>query len=627
MTSARRPAGAPDEERRRCRATPAEQASDRGPRAARPREAPTEERRRGRVGSRGRGRSRRPARRRQARARRVPGARPARPRRLRELPQARRARGPGRRAPRQGRRRPRAAAGARQPRARAARRRRRSGRRTDRRPRRRAAQRGGLCPGGARPRRRARLRRAAGGAGARRRRDLRPDRREVRPDPARGARRPRGRGRRRGRSRDRDAREGLPPRRPGAEGRPRGGERVGGPVAARDLYAVLGVASKATADEIKKAYRKLAREYHPDRNPGDEAVRGALQGGPGGLRHALGPREAQAVRRRRDVLGLRAARLRRRGRSPPTSATSSRPSSGAAAAPRQAPVRGPRPRDRGPAVLRAGDGRAPRSRSRCPKQATCATCGGSGAKPGTAPTICPRCGGRGIDTESQGFFSISQPCPQCGGRGEVIESPCETCAGSGLTMQRKRYRVKVPAGVRDGSRIRVAGKGEDGPRGGPAGRSLRDHAGRAVAGLQAARRRQPRGDGADHDRGGDRGGDGRGPDAERNEADPDPGRNPARNRPAAARRGAAEAGGRGRGDILYRLEIEVPRELTSEQKAALERVRQRDERPRPARAPAARCVRRKSARWAGRERRRQATRASAAGSRSRPRSTSGAACS
>ena len=104
-----------------------------------------------------------------------------------------------------------------------------------------------------------------------------------------------------------------------------------------------------------------------------------------------------------------------------------------------------------------------------PKQATCPTCRGAGAKPGTSPIICPRCGGSGIDSESQGFFSISQPCPRCGGSGEVIEHPCETCGGSGLTMQRKRYRVKVPPGVRDGSRIRVAGKGEDGPRGGPPG--------------------------------------------------------------------------------------------------------------------------------------------------------------
>ena len=104
-----------------------------------------------------------------------------------------------------------------------------------------------------------------------------------------------------------------------------------------------------------------------------------------------------------------------------------------------------------------------------PKQAACATCGGTGARPGTQPTVCSRCGGRGVDQQSQGFFSMSQPCPQCGGRGEIIDDPCASCQGSGLTVQRKRYRVKVPPGVHDGSRIRVAGKGEDGPRGGPPG--------------------------------------------------------------------------------------------------------------------------------------------------------------
>ena len=104
-----------------------------------------------------------------------------------------------------------------------------------------------------------------------------------------------------------------------------------------------------------------------------------------------------------------------------------------------------------------------------PKQSTCKTCGGNGAAPGTSPKTCPRCGGRGVDAQSQGFFSISQPCPECGGRGQVIETPCPECSGSGLTMQRKRYRVNVPAGVRDGTRIRLAGKGEDGPLGGAPG--------------------------------------------------------------------------------------------------------------------------------------------------------------
>ncbi len=104
-----------------------------------------------------------------------------------------------------------------------------------------------------------------------------------------------------------------------------------------------------------------------------------------------------------------------------------------------------------------------------PKQATCGTCRGNGAAPGTRPVTCPRCEGRGIDAQSQGFFSISQPCPQCGGRGQIVESPCPECRGSGVTRQRKRYRVNVPAGVKDGTRIRLAGKGEDGPLGGPSG--------------------------------------------------------------------------------------------------------------------------------------------------------------
>jgi molecular chaperone DnaJ len=104
-----------------------------------------------------------------------------------------------------------------------------------------------------------------------------------------------------------------------------------------------------------------------------------------------------------------------------------------------------------------------------PLSAPCPTCRGTGAKPGTQPTICSRCNGRGVEAESQGLFSISQPCSLCGGTGTEIKDPCPTCRGSGRTRQVKRYRVNIPAGVREGSRVRLAGKGEAGPRGGPAG--------------------------------------------------------------------------------------------------------------------------------------------------------------
>src|SRR5438445_11505616 len=99
----------------------------------------------------------------------------------------------------------------------------------------------------------------------------------------------------------------------------------------------------------------------------------------------------------------------------------------------------------------------------------CSECAGTGARPGTAPVICPECNGRGVKTESQGLFALSQPCPRCGGNGTVIEQPCPKCQGTGRERRIKTYTVKIKAGVKDGTRITLRGKGEAGQNGGPSG--------------------------------------------------------------------------------------------------------------------------------------------------------------
>ncbi len=338
-------------------------------------------------------------------------------------------------------------------------------------------------------------------------------------------------------------------------------------MADRDLYSVLGVSRKASAEEIKKAYRKLARQYHPDRNPGDEQaearfkeVQGAYdtlsdpekrkQYDSGGMFSGFGGRGPAGGGFTSDLGDIFSTIFGRRAGAPQDQA---------------------RGRDLETEVALSFEQAMEGTEVRVtvPKQATCATCGGSGAKPGTTPKVCPRCGGRGIDSESQGFFSISHPCPQCGGRGEIVESPCETCAGSGLTMQRKRYRVKVPPGVRDGSRIRVAGKGEDGPRGAPPGDLY------VVTRVSPSPVFKQRPDGnlevvtpisiAEAIEGGTI------------EVPTLSGtkriRIPAGTQHGTVQRlrgeGPPKPGGRGRGDILYRLEIEVPDKLTRDQRSAV----------------------------------------------------------
>jgi molecular chaperone DnaJ len=341
---------------------------------------------------------------------------------------------------------------------------------------------------------------------------------------------------------------------------------------ARDFYEVLGVSRKAPADEIKKAYRKLARQYHPDRNPEDPGAEERFKE----IQEAYDTLSDAEKRKQYDAGGMFAG-FGGGGRG----------------------FRGGFPSDLGDIFStffgRGGAGAGPQpSRGRdletevslsfeqamegaqiavtVPKAAACATCGGAGARPGTSPKVCPRCGGRGVDTESQGLFSISQPCPECGGQGQVIEHPCETCGGSGLTTQRKRYRVNIPAGVRDGSRIRLADKGEDGPRGGQPGdlyvttrvapspvfKQLPDGNLEVTVPITIAEALQGATIEVPTLRGTKRI------------------RVPAGTQHGTVQRlrseGPPKPGGRGRGDIHYRLEIEVPRDLSREQKKALDEL-------------------------------------------------------
>ena len=253
-----------------------------------------------------------------------------------------------------------------------------------------------------------------------------------------------------------------------------------------DYYKVLGVGKNATDEEIKKAYRKLARRYHPDRNPADKQAEERFKEVSQAHDVLADPEKRKAYDRGGMFGGLGG----NTGFDPSQFAGSFGGGFGDILSNLfgGGPGQGP---GSGSARHRGGTQRPPQARGRdletevslsfdqavhgtqvslsVPTSKPCPTCNGSGARPGTSPKVCPVCNGRGVEAQSQGIFSINQTCSNCKGSGTVIEHPCPTCEGSGAQRSVRRLRVNVPAGVHDGSRIKLAGKGEAGVRGVPPG--------------------------------------------------------------------------------------------------------------------------------------------------------------
>jgi molecular chaperone DnaJ len=247
----------------------------------------------------------------------------------------------------------------------------------------------------------------------------------------------------------------------------------------RTLYDVLGVKKGASQDEIKKAYRKLAREHHPDKNPGNAEAEARFKE----VQTAYDVLKDPDKRKQYDTFGANGARMG--GGAGPGDFNFNYAGNfdlgdlsdlfgglfGRARGGTQQRERGQRGADVEATVNLSFEDSLKGVQVQVPVEleTACSECHGSGAKPGTSPKICPECNGRGVVSESQGLFALSQPCPRCRGNGTVIEDPCPKCKGSGRERRTKRYTVKIPAGAKDGTRIRLKGKGEAGFGGAPAG--------------------------------------------------------------------------------------------------------------------------------------------------------------
>ncbi|HJX46435.1 MAG TPA: molecular chaperone DnaJ [Gaiellaceae bacterium] len=247
---------------------------------------------------------------------------------------------------------------------------------------------------------------------------------------------------------------------------------------AKTLYETLGVAKNAPQDEIKKAYRKLAREFHPDKNAGDKDAEERFKE----VQTAYDVLSDAEKRKQYDRFGAQNGRAGAGGQNVDFGNVDfgnidlgdlfggifGGRAGGSAGAQRRQALRG---NDVEAVVHLSFEDSLNGFEAKIPVELTvaCRECGGTGAQPGTAPVICPECNGRGVKAESQGLFALSQPCPRCRGNGTVIEQPCKNCHGSGRERRLKTYTVKIKPGVKDGTRIRLKGKGEAGEHGGPAG--------------------------------------------------------------------------------------------------------------------------------------------------------------
>jgi molecular chaperone DnaJ len=238
----------------------------------------------------------------------------------------------------------------------------------------------------------------------------------------------------------------------------------------RDYYQALGVQKNASEDELKKAYRRLAMKYHPDRNPDDKRAEEHFKE----IKEAYEILNDPQKRAAYDQFG-------HAGVDATMGAGGGGFSGFGDIGDIFESVFGGGMRGGGNRVFRGADLRYDLSLSleeivagtevkiRIPTQVVCSSCRGSGAKSGTSPKTCSHCGGHGQVRMTQGFFSVQQTCPSCRGVGKVIQSPCPKCRGNGRVQEHKTLSVKVPPGVDSGDRIRLSGEGEAGVSGGPAG--------------------------------------------------------------------------------------------------------------------------------------------------------------